>query len=83
MSPPKRILFDNLILFEILTKPPSFIIRQGQTIFLKERVDSRNSVVPTFFKVIKGQSPILGLRFLSFQGIFGPHSLRINKLDVI
>jgi len=35
MRPPKRILFQNLVLFKVLTNTPAFIISQSKPIFLK------------------------------------------------
>jgi len=49
MSPPKRVLFQNLILLEILSSTPSFIVSKSQSIFLKQSVDSRDTSVPTVF----------------------------------
>jgi len=65
VSPPERVVFDNVILFEILSDSPSFVISQSKSVLLEKSVDSRNTVVPALFKVVKSQSSVLGLGLLS------------------
>lgn len=77
MSPPERILFQNLILLEILTNSPTLIISQSQSILLEESIDTRNTVIPTFHQFINSQSSILGKSFLLLKSIFSPNSLGI------
>ena len=49
VGPPKRILFKNLVLLEILSNPPAFIVCQSKSVFLKQRVDTGYATVPTVF----------------------------------
>ena len=46
MSPPEGVLLEHLILFEVLSDTPSFIIGESETVFLEESIDSRNTSVP-------------------------------------
>jgi len=82
MCPPERVLLEYLVLFEILSDPPPFIISQGQPIFLKERVDARNTSVPRVFEICQRQSSVLRDCLLPLECIFGPNSLRVDKLTL-
>jgi len=59
VSPPEWILFEYLVLLEILTHSPTFIISQGQSVLLKQCVDARNSTIPAIFQIIQRKSSIL------------------------
>jgi hypothetical protein len=66
--------------FEILSDSPAFVISQSKSVLLEKGIYSGNTMVPRLLQIIKCQPSILRLRFLSFQRIFRPNSLRINKL---
>lgn len=55
VSPPERILFQNLVLLEVCTHPPSFIISQSVSIFLKQSVNTWYSSIP---RVLQNKSRI-------------------------
>mmetsp|Transcript_31758 Transcript_31758/g.36108 ORF Transcript_31758/g.36108 Transcript_31758/m.36108 type:complete len:252 (-) Transcript_31758:2893-3648(-) len=82
MSPPEGILLKNLILFEILSDTPSFVVGQGKTIFLEQSVNSGNTTIPRFFQIFQGQTTILGIGFLSLQEVFGPNTLGIDEFGL-
>lgn len=46
VRPPERILFKNLVLLEVSTHPPSFIIGQSVSILLKQSVYTWYSSIP-------------------------------------
>jgi hypothetical protein len=46
MSPPEGVLFENLVLFEVLSNSPTLVIGESQAVFLEESVDSRDTSVP-------------------------------------
>mmetsp|Transcript_42650 Transcript_42650/g.166468 ORF Transcript_42650/g.166468 Transcript_42650/m.166468 type:complete len:261 (+) Transcript_42650:2330-3112(+) len=80
MSPPEGIISRLGVLLEVQPHSPSLVIRQSVSILLEQRVDSRNSTIPTIFQILKRQTTILGHSFLSLERIFGPHSLGVHKL---
>jgi hypothetical protein len=80
MGPPEGILLQNLILLIVLSRSPTFVISQSQTILLEQGINTWDTVVPAFFQVIERQTPVLGLCFLPFQSIFSPDPLRVQKL---
>lgn len=82
MSPPEGILLQKLILLELLPDSPAFVISKGEPVLLEESVDTRNTVVPAFLKIVKSKSPVLRFCLLAFDGILSPDSLAVNKLGV-
>ena len=82
VRPPKGILFQNLVLLEVCSHPPSFIISQCVSILLKQCVNAWYSSIPRIFQIFKGQTSVLCLCFLPFQCIFCPDSLRINEFTL-
>jgi len=80
MRPPERVVFDQVVGLEVLTHTPALIVGEGETVLLEECVDSRNAVVPRFFQVVQGQTPILGLGLLAFERVLGPNPLRVYEL---
>jgi len=79
VSPPKRVLFENLVSLELGSHSPALVVGQGVSVFLEEGVDSGNTSIPGIFQILKGQSPILSCSFLTFQSVLGPDSLRIDE----
>lgn len=52
VSPPEGVLLQDLILLEVLTDTPPFVICECETIFLKQSVDPGNTTVPTVLQII-------------------------------
>lgn len=56
MRPPERILFQHLILLELRSNAPAFVIGQSVPILLKKGVDSWNTPVPAVLQVFQSQT---------------------------
>lgn len=80
VGPPEGVLLEQLILLELLPHSPSFVVGEGQSVFLEEGVYTGNTVIPTFLQIVKRQSSVLSLCLLSFNCIFCPNSLTVHKL---
>jgi hypothetical protein len=80
MCPPEWILFEDLILFEILPDSPSLVIGECEPVLLEESIDPGDTSVPGVFKVIEGKSAVLSSCLLSLECILCPHTLRIQEL---
>ena len=80
MCPPEWILFEHLILLEVLPDPPPFVVCECQPILLEEGVNARNTAVPRIFQVVESQTTVLSGRFLTLQGVFSPYTLRVQEL---
>jgi len=80
MSPPKRVLLEELILFKVLTNPPTLIVSKSQPILLEEGVDSWDTMVPGFFQIIESKATVLCLRLLTLYCILCPYTLTVDEL---
>ena len=59
VCPVERIVLQQLVLFEIGTDTPALVVRERVSIFLEERIDTRNTTIPRIFQILKRQSAIL------------------------
>lgn len=50
------------------------------SVLLEQRIDSRNTPVPTVLQILQCESPVLRIGLLSLQSILSPHTLRVNEL---
>ena len=75
-------LWTHLILFEVSSNSPSFIISQSVTIFLKQGINTRNPSIPRVFKILKSETTILSISLLTFESILCPHTLTVYKLTL-
>lgn len=75
VSPPEGVLLKDLVLLEILSDAPAFIVGKRKSVFLEKRVDARDATVPAVFKVIERQPTILCRCFFTLQSILSPDSL--------
>jgi hypothetical protein len=82
MSPPEGILFKDLILLKVLSNSPTLIIGKGESIFLEQGINTRNTSVPRVLKVIKSKPSILGSSLLPLESILSPYSLRVKELGL-
>jgi hypothetical protein len=80
MTPPKRVLLQNLVLLEVLSDTPALIVCKRESVFLEQCVYARDATVPAIFKIIQCETTILSKSFLSLEGILGPNSLGVDKL---
>lgn len=46
VGPPKWVLFQDLVLFEVLSHPPAFVVGECEAVLLEERVDPWYTSVP-------------------------------------
>ena len=58
---PERVLPQDLVLLEVRSTPPPFIIRERVPIFLEERVDPRYPSIPGVLEIFERQAPVLGV----------------------
>ena len=49
MCPPEGILFQNLVLFEVLSHSPALVVGQSKSVLLEESINSRNTSIPRVF----------------------------------
>ena len=82
MSPPESVQFTQLVLFEVHSDSPTFVVDQSMPIFLEQCVDSWNTSIPTVFEIFEGDSSVLYLCFLSFQTVFSPNSVGVDELGL-
>jgi hypothetical protein len=82
MGPPERVLLQELILLELLSDSPAFVIGKCQSVLLEKSIDTWDTMVPAFFEIVKSQPSILRFSLLSLDGILCPYSLAVNKLRV-
>jgi hypothetical protein len=54
MSPPEGTRTKDLVSLEFGSDSPTLIVSQGVAIFLEECIDTRNTAIPTVFKIFKG-----------------------------
>mmetsp|Transcript_9904 Transcript_9904/g.16651 ORF Transcript_9904/g.16651 Transcript_9904/m.16651 type:complete len:467 (+) Transcript_9904:1679-3079(+) len=80
MSPPEGILLEDLVLLEVLTQPPPFVVGEGESVLLEEGVDAGDAAVPRVVQVLERQPPILGLCLLTLERVLRPHALRVHEL---
>lgn len=76
----KRVAY--LILLEVSSDSPAFIVGQGVSVLLKQCVDPRYTSVPGIFQILQRETPILGVGLLSFEGILGPDTLRVDEFTL-
>lgn len=79
VGPPEWVLFQDLVLLEILSDTPAFIVGEGQAILLEERVDSWDTVIPGFHEFFGVESSILRERFLLFECVLCPDTLGVKE----
>ena len=75
VGPPKWVLFQDLVLFEILSHPPAFVVGECQAVLLEERVDPWYTSVPRVVQVLEGKPAVLRLGLLPLEGILCPDPL--------
>lgn len=59
VTPPERVLFQNLVLLEVLSDTPAFIVSKRESVFLEQCVYARNTAVPAIFEIIQSKTTVL------------------------
>ena len=80
VRPPKRVGAKNAVFVEFQPCPPAFVVGQRVPVFLKQRVDPRNSTVPRIFQIFQRQPSVLTHGLLPLQGVLRPDALAVNEL---
>ncbi len=80
IGPPERIRSKAVELLEMCPQSPSFVVGEGMSVLLEERIDTGYTSVPTALQVLKGESPIARRCLFSLQGVLRPHSSRVEEL---
>lgn len=80
VGPPEGVLLEQLVLLELLPHSPSFVVGKSQSVLLEEGVYTGNTVIPTFLQIVKRQSSVLSLCFLSLDRILCPNPLAVHEL---
>ena len=52
MGPPERVLLEHLVLLEVLTDAPAFIICESEAILLEEGVNTGDTSVPRVLQIV-------------------------------
>ena len=68
----------------VVTKPQKNKIKEEdgstqETNLLEEGIDAGKAAIPGVFEVFKGEATILGIGFLTFEGILGPDPLGVDE----
>ena len=70
----------HLVLLEVSTNPPAFVVGEGMSVLLEEGVDTGDATVPRVLQVFQCQAAVLGIGLLTLESVFCPHTLAVNKL---
>ena len=80
-SPPTP-LPTHLVLFEVGTNPPAFVVGEGMSVLLKEGVNAGNATVPGVLQIFQCQTSVLSIGLLALESVLCPHTLAVNKLTL-
>ena len=72
----------HLVLFEVGTNPPAFVVGEGMSVLLKEGVNAGNATVPGVLQIFQCQTSVLSIGLLTLESVFCPHTLAVNKLTL-
>jgi hypothetical protein len=80
MGPPEGVLFEDLVLLEVLSYTPALVIGKSKSVLLEEGVDSWDTSVPGVLQIVEGESTILCCGFLTLECVLSPDTLRVEEL---
>mmetsp|Transcript_6268 Transcript_6268/g.11473 ORF Transcript_6268/g.11473 Transcript_6268/m.11473 type:complete len:253 (+) Transcript_6268:2354-3112(+) len=82
VRPPEGILAHDVVLLEVLAYTPALVEREGVPVLLEERIDTRDTTIPSILQVLQGEASVLRRGLLPLQGVLGPDALRVNELSL-
>ena len=72
----------HLVLLEVGTDPPAFVVGEGMSVLLEEGIDAGDATVPRVLQVFQCQAAVLRIGLLTLESVFCPHTLAVNKLTL-
>mmetsp|Transcript_13659 Transcript_13659/g.18093 ORF Transcript_13659/g.18093 Transcript_13659/m.18093 type:complete len:330 (-) Transcript_13659:4853-5842(-) len=80
VGPPEGVLAHKRKLLELRAHAPPLVVGERVPVFLEQRVDPRNTPVPRVLEILEGEPPVLRVRLLPLERVFGPDSLGVDEL---